>query len=183
MQRPWRDVPYWLASPGLLSWLSWPRSPAQGWHHPQWASHAWSLIEKMPYSWISWRHFLKGGSLLCDNSSLCQVDTQNQPVHHACLLSCLGPYWIWVSPCLLLQEWELTLVLKSSVRAPFGPAFTSSTVGEQIFKAPCFVFQLRMKMENESVSVLRFSSGRVTHILGMTKNTCCLIPGFSRVSL
>jgi hypothetical protein len=35
----------------------------------------------MPYSWISWRHFLKGGSFLCDNSSLCQVDTQNQPVH------------------------------------------------------------------------------------------------------
>jgi hypothetical protein len=22
MQRPWRDVPYWLASPGLLSLLS-----------------------------------------------------------------------------------------------------------------------------------------------------------------
>jgi hypothetical protein len=22
MQRPWRDVTYWLASPGLLSWLS-----------------------------------------------------------------------------------------------------------------------------------------------------------------
>jgi hypothetical protein len=35
----------------------------------------------MPYSWISWRPFLKGGSILCDNSSLCQVDTQNQPVH------------------------------------------------------------------------------------------------------
>jgi hypothetical protein len=34
----------------------------------------------MLYSWISWRHFLKGGSSLCDNSSLCQVDTQNQPV-------------------------------------------------------------------------------------------------------
>ena len=35
----------------------------------------------MPYSWISWRLFLKGGSFLCDNSSLCQVDTQNQPVY------------------------------------------------------------------------------------------------------
>jgi hypothetical protein len=34
------------------------------------------LIEKMPYSWISWRHFLKGGSFLCDNSSLYQVDTK-----------------------------------------------------------------------------------------------------------
>jgi hypothetical protein len=27
-------------------------------------SHLWSLIEKMSYSWISWRHFLKGGSFL-----------------------------------------------------------------------------------------------------------------------
>jgi hypothetical protein len=43
-------------------------------------SHPWSPTEKMPYSWISWGHFLKGGSFLCDNSSLCQVDTQNQPV-------------------------------------------------------------------------------------------------------
>jgi hypothetical protein len=34
----------------------------------------------MPYSWISWRHFLKGSSFLCDNSSLCQVDKQKQPV-------------------------------------------------------------------------------------------------------
>jgi hypothetical protein len=25
-------------------------------------------------------HFVKGGSFLCDNSNLCQVDTQNQPV-------------------------------------------------------------------------------------------------------
>ena len=38
------------------------------------------LIEKMPYSWISWRHFLKEGSFLCDNSSLYQTDTQNWPV-------------------------------------------------------------------------------------------------------
>ena len=40
--------------------------------------------EKMPYSWISWRDFLNWGSFLCDNSSLYQVDTQNQPVHLAC---------------------------------------------------------------------------------------------------
>jgi len=33
-------------------------------------SHPWSLIEKMPYSWISWRHFLKGGSFPCGNSRL-----------------------------------------------------------------------------------------------------------------
>jgi hypothetical protein len=35
----------------------------------------------MPYSWISQRHLLKGGSFLCDNSSLWQVDMQKQPVH------------------------------------------------------------------------------------------------------
>ena len=74
MQRPWRDITYWLASPGLLSLFSY-RIQAQRWYHPQ-----WSLIEKMPYSWISWRHFLNWSSFLCDNSSLCQVDTQNQPV-------------------------------------------------------------------------------------------------------
>jgi hypothetical protein len=37
---------------------------------------AWSLIEKMPYSWISWRHFLNWSSFLCDNYSLCQVHTK-----------------------------------------------------------------------------------------------------------
>ena len=57
-----------------------PRLPAQRWSHPQGAFPPWSLIEKMPYSWISWRHFLNGSSFLWDNSSLCQTDTQNQPV-------------------------------------------------------------------------------------------------------
>jgi hypothetical protein len=39
-------------------------------------SHPWSLIEKMLYSWMSWRHFLTWSSFLCDNSSLGQVDTK-----------------------------------------------------------------------------------------------------------
>jgi hypothetical protein len=50
---------------------------------PQWALPAWSLTEKMSYRWISWRHFLTWSSVttlwqlkLCDNSSLCQVDTK-----------------------------------------------------------------------------------------------------------
>jgi hypothetical protein len=48
MQRPWRDVLYWLASPGLLSLsLIEPRLPAQRWHHPQGAFPPRSLIEKM----------------------------------------------------------------------------------------------------------------------------------------
>ena len=52
---------------------------SQGWHHPQWAgpSHHWSLSEKMPYRWISWKHFLNWGSFFSDDSSLCLVDTQN----------------------------------------------------------------------------------------------------------
>jgi hypothetical protein len=56
-----------------------PRLPAQRWHHLQWAFPPWSLIEKMPYSWISWRHFLNWSSFLCDKSS-CVKLTQNQPV-------------------------------------------------------------------------------------------------------
>jgi hypothetical protein len=36
----------------------------------------------MPHNWISWRHFPNWSSFLCDNSSLCQVDTQNQPVQY-----------------------------------------------------------------------------------------------------
>jgi hypothetical protein len=34
MQRPGRDVLYWLASPGLLSLLSY---RTKRWSHPQWA--------------------------------------------------------------------------------------------------------------------------------------------------
>jgi hypothetical protein len=52
------------------------RLPAQRWHHPQGDLPPWSLIEKMSYSWILWRHFPNGSSFLCDNSSLCQVDTK-----------------------------------------------------------------------------------------------------------
>ena len=56
--------------------LTEPRLPAQRWHHPQGAFPPWSLIEKIPYSWISWRHFLNWSSFLCDNSS-CVKLTQN----------------------------------------------------------------------------------------------------------
>jgi hypothetical protein len=53
---------------------NYPRLTAQELSHPQGAFPPWSLIEKMPYSWISWRHFLNWSSFLCDNYSLCQVD-------------------------------------------------------------------------------------------------------------
>jgi hypothetical protein len=84
MQRPWRDVPYWLASLACLAcFLIESKTISLGMTPPTmgWALPPWSLIEKMPYSWISWRHFLTWSSFLCDSSSLCQVDTQNQPVH------------------------------------------------------------------------------------------------------
>jgi hypothetical protein len=38
--------------------------------------YPWSLVEKMPYSWISWWHFLTWISFLCDNSN-CVKLTQN----------------------------------------------------------------------------------------------------------
>ena len=83
MQRPWRDAAYWLASHSFLNLLSYRTQD----HQPRdctninGPSHPCSLIEKMPYSWISWRHSCKGGSFFCDNSSFCQIGTQNQPVH------------------------------------------------------------------------------------------------------
>jgi hypothetical protein len=66
---------------GLLPLACWacsliePRLPAQRWSHPQGAFPPWST-EKMPYSWISWGHFLNWSSFLCDNSS-CVKLTQN----------------------------------------------------------------------------------------------------------
>jgi len=51
-----------------------------------WVLPTWSLVEKTPYSWVSRRHFLNWSSFLCGNSSLCQVDTQNQPVQCLCCL-------------------------------------------------------------------------------------------------
>jgi hypothetical protein len=85
IQRPWRDVTYWLAFLGLLILLSYriqDDQPGDGTSHNG-LSHLWSLIEKVSYSWISWRHFLKGGFFLCDNSNLCQIHTQNQPAQLA----------------------------------------------------------------------------------------------------
>jgi hypothetical protein len=51
-----------------------------------WGLPPWPLIEKIPYSWISWKQFLKEDSFLCDNSTLCQNDTQIMSVHMHCHL-------------------------------------------------------------------------------------------------
>jgi hypothetical protein len=64
------------------------RLPAQKWSHPQGVG----LMEQMPYSCISWRHFPNWSSFLCDNSSCVQL-TQNQPVQLVWLLSGLLFYF------------------------------------------------------------------------------------------
>jgi hypothetical protein len=69
-----------LPLPCSTCFLTVPRTTSPGWHHPPSTLPTWSLIEKMPYSWISWRHFINRSSFLCDNSRLCQVDMQNPPV-------------------------------------------------------------------------------------------------------
>jgi len=86
MQRPWRDVTYWLAFHGLLSLLSYRtqnNQPRDGTTHKG-PFNPWSLRKCLTAG--SWRHFLKGGSFLCDNCILCQVDTQNQPVQISTLI-------------------------------------------------------------------------------------------------
>jgi hypothetical protein len=86
-----------------------PRLPAQRWHHPQGAFPPWSLIEKMPYSWISWRHFPNWSSFLCDNSSLCQVDTKLASTSSKCssllsqLSSPINKFLAEVSPIWYLE--------------------------------------------------------------------------------
>jgi hypothetical protein len=89
----------WLARPALIQN---PKLPAQRWSHPQGAFPPWSLIEKMPYSWISWRHFLNWSSFLCDNSSCVEL-TQNQPVHRVSF------DLFWLSSCLSFSGCSLRL--------------------------------------------------------------------------
>ena len=71
-----------------------PRLPAQRWSHPQGAFPPWSLIKKMPYSWISRRHFPNWSAFFRGNSNLCQVNTQNQPAHWLCPNGCVWAPWV-----------------------------------------------------------------------------------------
>jgi hypothetical protein len=82
IQRPWRGAVL-ACFPGLLSLLSYSTQdlqPRNATTHNGLGPFPLLTIEKMPYSWIPWRHFLNWGSFLSDDSSLCQVAT-NQPVH------------------------------------------------------------------------------------------------------
>jgi len=75
---------YWL--PYSACSLIEPKTTSPGMAPPTmgWVLLPWSLVDKMPYSWISWRHFLNWGSFLCDNFSLCQ-DQPVQPSSFTCL--------------------------------------------------------------------------------------------------
>ena len=83
MQKPWRDAAYWLAYPGLLSLLSYRtqnHQPTNGTtHNDQGLLPLNTDFKKMPYIWISWRHFLnREFFLLMTLPSL--TLTQNQSV-------------------------------------------------------------------------------------------------------
>ena len=65
---------------GLLSLLSYrtqTTSPTTALPTVGCALPHWSLIEKMSYSWISWRHFLNWGSFFSDDLTLCQADAKS----------------------------------------------------------------------------------------------------------
>ena len=71
----------------------------------------WSLIEKMSYSWILWRHFPKWSSFLCDNSSLCQVDTKVASTGPTSLFSSVQwhiilSFLMWLRKVQVSPEWE-----------------------------------------------------------------------------
>ena len=79
-QRPWRNIPYWLASHGLLSLLS-HTTQDPWWYHPQWVgglSHQ-PLIKKMITGLTIGQcdremHFLNWESLFLGDFPVGQVD-------------------------------------------------------------------------------------------------------------
>jgi hypothetical protein len=110
-----------------------PRLPAQRWHHPQGDLPPWSLIEKMPCSWISWRHFPNWSSFLCDNSSLCQVDTKLASTAH---------FFFSGSPWILDSNKEGLHVLSSTMlQRVFGAAMLINKL-EDWGKAHIHIYQL-----------------------------------------
>ena len=75
IQWPWSDVltgllPLACSACSLIE----PKTTSPEMVGPTRGLPPWSLIEKMPHSWISQRHFPNWSSFLCDNSSFCQVD-------------------------------------------------------------------------------------------------------------
>jgi len=74
----------------------------------------------MPYSWVSWRHFLKGSSFLCDNS-ICQIDTQSQPIQLGLVndfFPCKSPLKINVKS-LFPFPWHVFSAVQETQNKPF----------------------------------------------------------------
>ena len=126
MQRPWRGLLYWLASTGLFSLLSYRTKttspemvpPTRGPPHliTNWENALQlDLMEALPY----WSSFL------CDNSSLCQVDTQNQPVH-------LPSVVLWIKILKYGQPGQLSRAHMGSQRLKLQPwGLHESVLGSQ----------------------------------------------------
>lgn len=79
---PLRSAAYWLTSNDLLSFPFIDcriTSTRMALLSMVWAILHWTVIEKMPHYWISWRHFLSWGSYLCDVSNL--VSNHPKPTH------------------------------------------------------------------------------------------------------
>jgi hypothetical protein len=62
-----------LSLPCSACFLIEPKTTSPGMVPPTRDLPSCSPTEKMPHSWISWRHFPNLSSFLCDNFSLCQV--------------------------------------------------------------------------------------------------------------
>lgn len=92
------QVTDWFVLHGLLSLLIEPRTinPGMAPHTMDWAISHQSLIKKMPYSRILWRHFLNCGSPLSGNSSSCQVERKRLASMHLLL-----PPDCWLYKCAL----------------------------------------------------------------------------------
>jgi hypothetical protein len=87
MQRPWRVLLTGLLPMACSAcFVIKPRTTSTGVAPPTmgWALLNRWLIEKMPYSFISRRHFLNRDSFLSDDTSLCQVDTKPASTESMC---------------------------------------------------------------------------------------------------
>ena len=107
IQKPWKGFAYQLASYGLIACFLIETRTTILRKIPSsvgWVFSHWSPIEKMPYRWILWRHFLNWGSFSSNGYSLCQVNTQKQPLYWvslththfitlSCAACCHGNYW------------------------------------------------------------------------------------------
>jgi hypothetical protein len=89
MQRPWRDVTYWLASPGLLSFLSYGTQDYQ----PRDATtrKVTSLLFRKCLTVVSHGDISQPGAPFSVITPACVKLTQNQPVQCPRLPECFIP--------------------------------------------------------------------------------------------